>query len=112
MRRREGGDAENVHVFARRLARGLFGRRKQWADLHFEAEIGKGGGDHLLAAVVSVLADLCDQDTRPASLNALESGDALRHPLGCLRDAELACIDAGDRLQSGLMAAVDLFQRR
>ncbi|GGT11453.1 hypothetical protein GCM10010176_065160 [Nonomuraea spiralis] len=34
----------------------LFRRLEQWAD--FEAEVGEGGGDDLLAAVVAVLARL------------------------------------------------------
>ena len=44
------------------------------ADVDVEAEIGEGGRDHLLAAVVAVLADLGDQDARPAAFIGLELG--------------------------------------
>src|SRR3546814_6548203 len=33
-----------------------------------EADVGEGGGDHLLAAVVTVLAHLGDQDAGPATI--------------------------------------------
>jgi hypothetical protein len=47
-------------------------RGEQRPDVDVEAEIGEGRGDHLLAAVVAVLADLGDQDARPAALVGLE----------------------------------------
>ena len=74
MRGRERGDAEDVHVVLDRLARRLGRRRKQRADVDVEAEIGERRGDHLLAAVVAVLADLGDQDARPAAFVLLERG--------------------------------------
>ena len=55
------------------------GRREQRADVDVEAEIGEGRGDHLLAAVVAVLADLGDQDARPAAVVGLERLDQLLH---------------------------------
>ena len=57
------------------------GRREQRPDVDVEAEIGERRGDHLLAAVVAVLADLGDQDARPAAFVVLEFGDELQHPL-------------------------------
>ena len=68
----ERRDAEDMHVVLDRLARGLGRRREQRADVDVEAEIGEGRGDHLLAAVVAVLADLGDQDARPAAFVVLE----------------------------------------
>jgi hypothetical protein len=64
---RLAGDADHVHVVldgvARRLVRGL----EQRADVDVEADVGEGGGDHLGAAVVAVLAHLGDQDAGPAA---------------------------------------------
>src|SRR5262245_35835279 len=50
-------DPDDVHVVLDRLARSLRGRCEQRTDIDVEAEIGEGRGDHLLAAVVAVLAD-------------------------------------------------------
>ena len=61
MRGGERRHAENMHVVLDRLARGFRRRRKQRPDIDVEAEIGKGRRDHLLPAVVAVLADLGDQ---------------------------------------------------
>ena len=68
-----------MHVVLDRLARGFRRRREQRADIDVEAEIGEGRGDHLLAAVVAVLADLGDQDARAAAFVGLERGDELLH---------------------------------
>ncbi len=75
MGRRQRGDADDVDVVLDRLARG-FGRCcKQGADIDVEAEIGEGRGDHFLTAIMAVLADLGDQDARPAAFVVLEFGD-------------------------------------
>ena len=88
-------------------------RREQRADVDVEAEIGERRGDHLLAAVVAVLADLGDQDARPAALVLLERGDELLHPRdGFRHGADLPLVDAGDRLDLGAVAAEHLLQRR
>ena len=56
------GDTHHVHVVLHGLA-GRFGRcGKQRADIHIEPQVGERGGDHLLAPVVAVLADLGHQD--------------------------------------------------
>jgi hypothetical protein len=44
------------------------GSCKQRPDVDVEADIGEGRGNHLLAAVVAVLADLGDQDARAGGL--------------------------------------------
>ena len=77
----ERGHADDVDVVLDRLPRRLAGRREQRPDVDVEAEIGEGRGDHLLAAVVAVLAHLGDQDARPAPVVALERLDRARHPL-------------------------------
>ena len=60
--------AHRMHVVLDGLARALLRRLEQRADVDVEAEIGEGGGDHLLAAVVAVLAHLGDQDARAAAV--------------------------------------------
>ena len=65
--------------------RAHLGRRgEQRADIDVEAEIGEGGGDHLLAAVVPVLAHLGDEDARAPAVVLLEGlghGDARGAPV-------------------------------
>ena len=59
--------ADDVHVVLDRVARRFLGRLEQRADVDVEAEVGERGGDHLGAAVVAVLAELRDEDARPAA---------------------------------------------
>ena len=75
------------------------GRREERADIDVEAEIGEGGGDHLLAAVVAVLAHLGDEDARAAAVVALERPRVMRAPARPLGDrhADLPLVDARDR---------------
>ena len=52
---------------------------KQGPDVDVEADVGERRGDHLGAAVVAVLAELGDQEARPAALGLGERLDlALR----------------------------------
>ena len=48
------------------------GRGEERADIDVEAEIGEGRGDHLLAAVVPVLAHLGDENARSPAVVVLE----------------------------------------
>ena len=64
-----------MHVVLDRLSRRLVGRGEQRPDVHVEAQIGEGGGYHLLAAVVAILADLGDQDARTPAVALDESLD-------------------------------------
>ena len=51
------------------------------ADVDVEADVGERGGDHLGAAVVAVLAELGDQQARPAAFGLGERLDlALNAP--------------------------------
>ena len=89
------------------------GRREQRADVDVEAEIGERRRDHLLAAVVAVLADLGDQDARPPAFIGFELGDELLHARdGFRHGADLPLVDAGDRLDLRAVAAEHLLQRR
>ena len=63
-----------VDVRLDRLAGNLFRVWKERADVNVEAEVGEGGGDHLLAPVVTVLPHLGDQDAAVA-LRLLETLD-------------------------------------
>src|SRR5260221_287335 len=70
-----------MHVVVDRLPRHLTGRGEQWPDVDGKAEISESRGDHFLAAVVAVLADLGDQDAWRAALLLCEGGDTALHPL-------------------------------
>ena len=61
-------DADDVHVGLDRLPGHLGRGLEQRADVDVEAQVGERGRDHLLAAVVAVLAHLGHQDARPAAL--------------------------------------------
>ena len=71
----ERADADHVDVVLDRLARRLLGRLEQGADVDVEADVGERGRDHLGAAVVAVLAELGDQQARPAALGLGERLD-------------------------------------
>ena len=102
-----------MHVVLDGLAGGFGGCREEGADVDVEAEIRERRGDHLLAAIVAVLADLGDQDARPPALVGFELRDLLEHALDRFRHgAGLPFVDARDRLDRGDMAAKDLFQRQ
>ena len=77
-------DADDVHVVLDRIARGFFRRLEQRTDVDVEAEIGEGRRDHLGAAVVTVLAQLRDEDARPASFVLGEVVDLLADALELL----------------------------
>src|SRR5690606_33353696 len=65
----EGRDADDMYVVVDGLLGGLGGRGEERADVDVEADVGKGGSDDLHAAVVSVLAELGDEDARAASFS-------------------------------------------
>ena len=102
-----------MDVVLDRLARGLRRGREQRTDVDIEAEIGEGGRDHLLSAVMAVLADLGHQDARPAALVGFELGDELLHARNRFRHgADLPLVDARDRLDLGAVPAEDPLQRQ
>ena len=109
---RERRDADDVDVVLDRLPGGLGRRREERPDIDVEAEIGEGRGDHLLAAVVAVLAHLGDQDAGPPPVIALERFDEVAHPFDCRRHrSRLPLVDARDGLDLGPMPAPDPLQR-
>ena len=72
--------ADDVDVGLDGLPGDLLGRLEQRADVDVEAEVGERRGDHLLAAVVAVLAHLGDEDARPAALRLGERARPARAP--------------------------------
>src|SRR5581483_875926 len=93
----ERGDAENVNVVLDGLPRSFVGGRKQRPDIDVEADIGKGGCNDLLAAVVAVLADLCNEDARSPAFCLLEGVDQRLYLLDLIRHGgRLPLVDAGD----------------
>ena len=68
-------DADDVDVVLHRRAGHLLGCLEQRPEVDVEAEVGKGGADHLGPAVVSVLAHLGHEDPRAAPVLGLERLD-------------------------------------
>src|SRR5260221_13544085 len=102
-----------MHVVVDRLPRHLTGRGEQWPGVDGKAEISESRGDHFLAAVVAVLADLGDQDAWRAALLLCEGGDTALHPLQhVLAGAGLAHVDAGDDAALGAMPAKAVLERQ
>ena len=89
--------ADDMDVVLDRLARGLLRGLEQRADIDVEADIGKGGGDDLGAAVVAVLAELDDQHARPPAFLAGERFDLALDPAKAFVALVLPAIDARDR---------------
>ena len=86
----ERAGPDDVHVVVDGLLRRLLRRLEKGADVDVEAEIGKARGDDLLAAVMTVLAELGDQDARPAPFTLEERLDLAMHLLdGALGLADL-----------------------
>ena len=107
-------DPDDVHVGVDRLLGDLLGGGEQRADVDVEAHVGEGADHDLLAAVVAVLAHLGDQDPGAATLGLLEllgGLDDLLHEVAAGRPG-LVPEHAADRTDHGLVAAVDLLQRR
>ena len=90
----------------------LLGRLEHGADRDVEAEIGESGGDHLLAAVVPVLAHLGDEDAGLRPVRPLEGGDLCLDPVDDGVLADRLAIDAGDGLHRRNVAAKRPLQRQ
>ena len=110
-----------MHVGLDRLSRRLVRRLEQRADVDVEAEVGERRGDHLLAAVVAVLAHLGDQDPGPAALGLGERLDPARarrstvvagRPISSRYTPEIVRISAPWRPQTFSSAVADLADRR
>ena len=105
-------DPDDVHVGLDRLPRDLLRRLEQRAHVDVEAEVGERRGDHLLAAVVAVLAHLRHQDARAPALGGARTPRRRR----CIstyarRTAGLLAVHAADRTDLRGVAPVDLLQR-
>src|SRR5207248_4224151 len=62
-----------------------------------EADIGEGGGDHLGAAVVAVLAELHHQHARPSALGTSEAFDLALDALVAVVALVKPAVNTGDR---------------
>src|SRR5208282_6506929 len=71
----------------------------------------EGGGDHMGAAVVAVLAQFYHQQTRAAALVAGQGLDLLAHPGEALVALVLRAIDARDRTDDGAVAGEHPLER-
>ncbi|GCC47283.1 hypothetical protein chiPu_0031116, partial [Chiloscyllium punctatum] len=102
MGRGERGDAEDVDIVLDRLPRGFVRGCEQRSDIDVEADVGEGRRDHLLAAVMAVLADFCHQDARAAALGLLERIDQGLHFFDLVGHGRcLSLVDTGDGLDFG-----------
>ena len=95
----ERRDPHRVHVVLDRLARGLFRRLEERADVDVEAEIGEGRRDDLGAPVVAVLPELRDHDPRPAPFGGRERLDVRLDPRPHAVSRERAAVDARHALR-------------
>ena len=101
-----------MHVVLDGHARDFLGCREQRSDVDIETEIGERRRDHLLAAVVAVLAHLGDEDAGTAAFVALELGAHRDHAARILaHSTDLRSVDALDRADLRLVAPEHGFQR-
>ena len=95
-----------------RLLRGFVRRCEQRADLDVEAEIGEGGGDDLLAAVMAVLARSWRRACAARGRRSPRRPAIM--PLHARRRLRLSrpprAVDAGDGADLGAVAVEDLLQ--
>ena len=112
MSRGKRGHTENMHVVLDGLAGRFRRRRKKGSNVDVESQIGEGGSNHLLAAVVAVLSDLGHQQARAAAFRTLEGLNGGTDTLDGAGHADLPLVNSGNRLDLGAVAAEDLFQRR
>ena len=104
--------AHDVHVRLDCLPGHLGRRLEQWPDVHVEAEVGEGGGEDLLPAVVAVLTHLGNEDPWPTTLRLLESCGGRARLLDRVHAGTgLLAIHAGDRPDRRRMPTVDRLQR-
>src|SRR5439155_20256994 len=99
--------ADDVDVVFNRLASGLLRGLEQGADIDVEADIGKGGGDDLGAAVVAVLAQFGNQHAWPPPLVARKGLDLALYPAEGLITLVLTPINSGHGADLGAVAGED-----
>src|ERR1700741_985026 len=100
-----------MHVVLPPLASGPRRRREQGPYVEVETQVGEGRRDHFLAAVVAVLADLGDEQTRAAALGGFESLHRDAHPFDGAGHTDLPLVDARDGLDLRAMPSIHLLQR-
>src|SRR5574343_272716 len=100
--------ADGMDVVFDRLAGGFFRRLEQRPHVDVETEVGIGGGDHLGAAVVAVLAELGDHDARATTFFFGELGDIGLDLFPAFHAFDDASIDTGNGLVVGAETTEDL----
>src|SRR5574343_348003 len=105
------GHAHSVHVVFNRLAGALFGGLEERAHVHVKAQVGVGGGHHLGATVVTVLAELGDHHARATTMLVGEFGDFLLELGPAFGRVVSGSVHTGQLLRVGAVAPVNLFQR-
>src|SRR5574343_755164 len=103
--------ADGMDVVFDRLAGSFFRRLEQRSHVDVEAEVGIGGGDHLGAAIVTVLAELGDHDARPAAFFLGEFGNVGLDGFPAFLSSHDTSVHTRNGLVVGAEAAEDLFQR-
>jgi hypothetical protein len=107
--RRQRAHGHHVNVVLHRLPRGLGGSLKERSDVDVEAHVGERRGDHLGAAVVTVLAQLGDHDARTPTLAVRRTHRLSPRPLETRPgQPNSASIDARDRADHRRVAAEGL----
>ena len=108
---RQRRDADSIDIFGNRHVIDFVraGEKRPYGDV--ETDIGKGRGDHLLATVMSVLAELGNKKARGPACRSNEFVNArLKHlQLGIGFHPRLP--DTPHTLDLGLVAAIDTAQR-
>ena len=59
---------DNMHIIFNRLLRRLFRRLEHRPHIHIKAQVGKGRGNHLGTAVMTILTHLYHQHSRAAAM--------------------------------------------
>src|SRR6476646_5408557 len=109
---RERRHAENMNVILDCLA-GCLGRGcEKRTNIDVETQIGEYRSDDFLAAVVPVLPNLGDKQTRPAAFGRFKSFNGRANTFNGAGHADLPLVDSCNRLDLGAMAAEYFFQRR
>src|SRR4029079_12376969 len=107
----ERRDADRMDVVLDRLARALLCGLEERSDVDVEAEVGKGAGDDLRAAVVAILAELGDHDAGPPAFGGGEVGDLAPQRVPAGGAVVRGCVDARDLLRVGTVPAPRLLER-
>ena len=99
-----------MHVTLNCEARHFAWRLEERTDIDVKADVGQRGGDHLGAAIMTVLAHLCDEDAGSAPLFTLEFDDHLASFSEFFRIGGAGRVYARDGARDCLVTSPDLFE--